>query len=236
MVYAICLTADRPAMTDRAIRSFVSQTYAPRRMLLLDTGIDPYPAEDLRYGIHQGFFPQGIQHVYIPGRRGDTIGALRNCAAELAIDADILVHWDSDDWSSPHRMLCQVRALDGKDAVDNESPRLMTGYNAMVFWDSTRGQAWEYQHGRADYALGTSLAYWRETWKAREFGKTSCGEEIEFTRTRCVSESAIPHGNCLPMLVAEIHGRNTSSRIIEGVAEWRRAEWRDEKIGRLMQL
>lgn len=239
MVFAVCLTADRQAMTDRAVRCFLHQTYTPRRMLILDTGVEPYSPESLK----SKYFAREIQHVVMPGARGHTIGALRNTAAELALDADILIHWDSDDWSSPHRMLSQVRILQRKEdsmmpaeLAASVPPRLMTGYNAMVFWDSTRGQAFDYEHGRLDYGLGTSLAYWRETWKARQFAKTSCGEEIEFSRGRCVSMSAIPEGNCLPMMVAEIHGNNTQGRTVEGVAEWRRAPGRDEKIGRLMQL
>ena len=230
VVYAVCLTADRGAFTDRAVRSFLHQTYTPRRMLVLDTGVQPY-----QYPVHLRPFAHELQIVWLPSHRGHTIGALRNTAADLAADANILMHWDSDDWSSPHRMSVQVAAL--TEEVEGKTPALCVGFNQVVFWNSIRCEAWEYrQPGRRDYAIGTSLAYWREAWSAREFPGTSCGEEIEFARGRCESESAIPEGNYIPLLVAEVHGQNTTSKIIDTADEWKRSPWRDAKIRRLMEL
>lgn len=37
-VVCLCLTADRPAMTDRAVRCFIDQTYVNKHLLILDTG------------------------------------------------------------------------------------------------------------------------------------------------------------------------------------------------------
>src|SRR6185436_15303374 len=136
-VCAMCLVNGRAEMVKRAIKAFKEQTYTGERWLLS--------------------FNDGS---------GATIGTLRNRAVE-SIRADIIVHWDSDDWSHPRRIEEQVALLQssGKECV---------GYREMLFWDSRECQgraadgssvgpptrvaaAWLYTNRDTRYCLGASL-------------------------------------------------------------------------------
>lgn len=130
---------------------------------------------------------------------GARIGTLRNIANALT-RADILVHWDSDDWSYPERIAQQVALLQASGDVD------AVGYNEMLFWregepprygkisdlePARYGEAWRY----IGSILGTSLCYWRAAWSAQAFsGRMDHGEDSEWlTRVRsCGFSSAHP--------------------------------------------
>src|SRR5450631_3368313 len=95
-VAAICLTADRQALTDRAVQCFLSQTYENKWLLIYDTGKKPYTLDRLA--------SSRIILVQDGAEMSRPIGALRNTANSLAINTEILMHWDSDDWSGPYRI------------------------------------------------------------------------------------------------------------------------------------
>jgi hypothetical protein len=114
---------------------------------------------------------------------------------------DIILHWDSDDWSHPNRIAEQVALLEssGKQCV---------GYRDMLFWrlcpgcwtgnswlplcpkccphcKGLGGEAWLYANRQPTYCLGTSLCYWRSVWEAKPFpdlpkGKGSTGEDTQW--------------------------------------------------------
>ncbi len=152
LVVGVMLTADRPEMTARAILSFEMQTYPNKKLAIIDSGkVDYFP-------IWVGKGPMIHRHV----NPGPAIGQLRNIANESAafMGADIIAHFDSDDWSHPTRLEEQVALLQavGTDAV---------GYNDMLYCD--HGEAWWYEHGWHQYALGGSLCYWRKAWERVKF-------------------------------------------------------------------
>src|SRR5262249_34410079 len=142
-VCCVMLTKDRPEMAARAIECFRKQTYpsSRRHMLILDTGsrclfdfnvIEEYDnagitlvgQNDDILSFRGATLLGGFQHDLV------TIGALRNRANLLAVHecgADILIHWDDDDWSHPARIKEQVAILQASnyDAV---------GYREMLFW------------------------------------------------------------------------------------------------------
>lgn len=171
-VACIMLTADRPEYARRAVEAFRRQTYPAKRLLIYDTGRNSETI-DLNWD-------GGDMHVF-SSARGEEIGLLRNYANRSA-DADILVHWDDDDYSHPNRIAEQVALLQssGAEAV---------GYREILFWQEgvplesyeinglnvrTRsvdipGEAWLYTNGLNSYCLGTSLCYWRKTWERRPF-------------------------------------------------------------------
>jgi glycosyltransferase involved in cell wall biosynthesis len=217
LVACVLLTADRPAMTERAVKSFLGQTYQRKALLVFDNSKGLIVDSGIR---------QGIAYAEASQFRGQSIGALRNAANELASVADIIAHWDSDDWSHPYRLAEQVNLLQAAraDAV---------GYNDMLFWkrlgaDVSR-ESWLYRYtpereaGR--YALGTSLLYWRRVWEKNRFEEVNAGEDRGFVqRVRCVSTSGL---GCQPRMIAEIHGTNTVQRpdIITGDNFSRVPEW-----------
>ncbi len=236
-VLAVMLTADRPEMTARAVRSFLSQTYGNKKLFALDTGKVETPIKNEHL----------VYSEYFPGERGKTIGELRNLANKYAnpkcFDADIIFHFDSDDVSGPRRIEEQVALLQasGKDCV---------GYRDMLFWrehKQTLGagveysqsappkslgslvfvtrEAWLYSNADPRYCLGTSLCYWRKTWEARPFPNLSRGEDKAWLRgVESIGVESFmknPPIDLLerlnagedfnPRMIASFHGGNTST-------------------------
>src|SRR5579862_5978565 len=165
-VSCIMLTRDRPELAKKAIECFRGQTYDPckRMLFILDSG-DPSwfdPAADC----------ENENHLGAPQYADQPIGALRNIA-NGCVEAAILLHWDSDDWSHPNRIAEQVELLQSSGAD-------VVGYKEMLFWrtitlkDPAIGEvqdeeAWLYTGPTAMQTLGTSLCYWRKTWEKKPF-------------------------------------------------------------------
>jgi glycosyltransferase involved in cell wall biosynthesis len=242
------LTRDRPELAAKAIECFEAQTYARKRLVIFDTST----GQIARYRGH-------FQHCEI-GEGQQTIGQLRNKANTLAGDAEIIVHWDDDDWSHPNRIAEQVSLLQSSGAD-------VVGYNEMLFWRTTghlieedfltddkrvteTGEAWRYKYGPPKPTLGTSLCYWRKTWERKPFNAKlptnpqSSGEDWEFIQERKVyacSSLKICHPSLAewdgrPRMIARIHGSNfTKYNIEESNGDtWKRVpEW-DQRVRELL--
>lgn len=218
LVAAICLTANRPAMTIQAIEAFLGQDYDPARrwLVVYDTG-DPswfsQAADRWQDDAHGCIMYCRPEHVYMIPRENCTIGELRNQANSL-VRTDVIVHWDSDDWSHPARITEQVKLLQdtGADVV---------GYNEVMFWREMKdgGQAWRYRDNRSKqlpYAIGASLCYWRRVWEKKKFAKAprnaaATGEDsifIDGLNCKGVSSLEGPNG-VFPRMVCRIHASNS---------------------------
>ncbi len=214
-------------MLKRALASFRAQTYEPKTLLLLNSG-KPLP------------FPGYPLHLTT---KGESIGALRNLANGCSM-RDVIVHFDDDDWSHPNRIAEQVALLQasGAEAV---------GYNEMLFWRTPQEEAWLYRNPSPNYAIGTSLCYWSETWKRKPFPDlprmtprgASGSEDREWIRDMKVEvvTSIKPGPVCEPRMIAAIHGGNSmpydlEDLIARGATEWQRVpEW-DEHCRKVMAL
>jgi len=247
------LTRDRPGMAARAVASFRTQTYANKRLFVLDNG----DGDLLRSTLP---FQSGEAWLNWNPARGKSIGVLRNMAAELSYTGlgmpqledelpEIVVHWDSDDVSHPNRIAEQVALLQssGADCV---------GYRDMLFWrtgirkqstvgdyiEIIDGEAWVFTGGTPNYALGTSLCYWRQTWARKPFLDLSQGVEEKWCDGLKVVSVASMIDPCVggaaateisePRMIASIHGGNTSTGydiekyVRDGSKQWQRApEW-----------
>lgn len=222
-VCCVMLTANRPEMARRAVENFRAQTYANRCLFVVDSSSGPL------------FDPGSLTTQATVSRviETESIGSLRNWGA-LGTKADIIIHWDDDDYSHPNRIAEQVALLQssGADCV---------GYREMLFWReglpwmegatvalddrsdlwkmNKPGEAWLYSNPDPRYCLGTSLCYWRRTWERKPFEATSQGEDERFTTgLNCVGISANPidddppmHHNEQSRMVARIHAGNTST-------------------------
>lgn len=230
-VWCLCLTADRQEFTTRAILSFNAQSYKKSWMMLFDSGMEMYkpPA---------GLDMSRVAHCRRRYSSSQTVGALRNEAIALIPPLVVVAHWDSDDYSHPERLAVELDCLEG--GMGNE----VVGFHNLLFFDNRiaqlvkgKGAAWEYDYKRLKQAgpsakvIGTSLMYFREVWQRRPFTtlKTS-GEDTDWTKqlnVTALNGVATEYG---PLMIAEVHGRNTSGvyQVFDKHdprinAEWRRA-------------
>ncbi len=227
-VTCVCLTADRQAYTDRAVKCFLAQTYPEKSLLVLDTGENEWEHED-----------QPSVTWIRSGRRGHTIGGLRNYANTFASShSDIIAHWDSDDYSHPLRLAWQVSRLKGGGRTGPDDPLDAVGYRTLLFWRKSDHTAWLFTHERPTYCVGTSLMYWRNTWELHPFPERNVGEDYMWIRgLNTYGDSGIfttkQHEE--PAMVAEIHESNTTIQTIPGDSWTRKPEW-DDRLKELMQL
>lgn len=240
LVLAVCLTADRHEMTARAVRCFHAQTYGNKKMFVLDTGVK-------EFSLHQ---EHRLYGEYMPNQRKLSIGEFRNTANwysnDKCLNADIIAHWDSDDYSHPNRIAEQVALLQasGKQCI---------GYRDMLFWREADAphhiaeepsswdgcEAWLYHNDDPRMCLGTSLCYWRSVWEAKPFpdqprpGRAS-GEDHEWLRDldrMGVSSIVNPTRENqfgTPRMIASIHSGNSSEQYadIARSHNWKRVpEW-----------
>jgi hypothetical protein len=247
-VAAIMLIADRRDLGERAVACFRAQTYANKSLVIFDTGKEPFRQN----------FKTGLPKIWWwEESHGRTIGELRNAAAEVAVFSDIIVHWDSDDWSHPRRIDEQVALL-------KEGSAGCVGYSDMLFWreegpiQRTRtqlgilelqrsGQAWLWS-GAQNRPIGTSLCYWRRIWEANPFARLpiggSTGEDVDFVRrVDCFGQSSLGRwsgptgsGYLQPRMVARIHAGNTSTGYgqIESSLSWKRFPTFDDFCRKVM--
>ena len=254
VVCAIMLVNGREAMVQRALKCWRAQTYVKKRLLVLDSGAEqihgtPYGETD-------------ATTVWMPGMRAQTIGALRNSANWCAVERyrpEVIVHWDSDDWSHPKRIEEQVatlflppsreRHLNPRALIEEQLASLLTapsgvvGYTEMLFWDSTPGQfagAWRYRQSNPALPLGTSLCYWSAAWLGCAFEHITPpgGEDVRWLSRQHPYPrglSSIP-AEGRPRMIAAIHGDNTSSQILPEAREWSRAPEYDTYCREVMAL
>jgi glycosyltransferase involved in cell wall biosynthesis len=190
-VTCLCLTRNRRTWLPKAIECFLSQTYRRTELLILADG------EDV-----QDLVPddERIRLIHLAEQR--KIGEKRNFGCDRS-RGDVICHWDDDDWSAPGRLARQIELLNG-------SGLSVAGFHSIRFTD---GESWWQYLGSKNYAVGTSLCYRREWWKANPFSLANVGEDNTMVwaaqhAKQIVSEDA---GE---LMYATIHPGNTSPRMI----------------------
>src|SRR6185437_1906828 len=135
---------------------------------------------------------------------------------------EVIVHFDSDDWSAPERIADQVARM-----VDSRRP--VTGYRELLFWheEASKGYRWKvssppsmrHSDGTLETVCGASMCYWREFWKAHPFPDVHMGEDgyMEAAGQRFGGVSSEESRN---LLIARVHGDNTSSSGRLGHNSW----------------
>jgi hypothetical protein len=228
------LANGRPEMARRAAQSFLAQTYEGHKDLLVWNN---------------------------PGNR--SIGWFRN-EANATVKADIILHWDSDDWSHPNRIAEQVALLQSSGAecvgydemlffTESDTARMAKGFygvskrpSELGLEESTapKGEAWLYRAAVPNYAVGTSMCYWRETWQRNPFPDRSEGcDDLDWfnrgVKIESVSSVQIQPDTILEpsaRMIASIHGGNTCAKIDAGMREWRRVPQWDAYCREAMKL
>lgn len=198
-VTAICPTRNRRAWLPKAIKCFQAQTFPSKELLIVADGeqvADLIPAD------HR------IRLIVL--RTPLSLGLKRNFCCEQAL-GDVIVHFDDDDWSHPNRITEQVEALKGAARV--------VGYYSMYF-DGPGDEVWHYGL-HEQYALGTSLAYWKTWWRDHPFPDETVGEDKSFLNLALPVLKAFS-GDA--RMVATSHPANTSQRRPKGKKQWRLAD------------
>ncbi len=240
LVCAVMITNGRPKLSGRAVRCFNRQTYRNKLLYVLDT--TPKPGT-----------PCQAVTEWLPELGGiASIGALRNLANASAIgrySPDIIINWDDDDWSHALRMASQVEQLsstviDRRMSGQGIVPAPAVGYSDLLWWDSTKLEAWMYTNGSNHYCLGTSLCYWPETWRKFPFpdpaivGGHDVGEWPEAAAGQFGFPSIVHEA---PMIIGEYHGANGACSISRPESpnvetNWKRVEQWDAYCRKTMAV
>jgi glycosyltransferase involved in cell wall biosynthesis len=188
-VSCIIPTANRRKLLPLAVACFLDQSWEDKELVVIDDG--DAPESDL-----VSMVPR---HIYARVPRM-SIGAKRNLACQFAT-GDIIVHFDSDDWSAPTRVHDQVERL-------VVSGKQMSGYHTVCYWNLLTGKAYKYL-GTPLYSLGTAMCYTREFWKAHPFADKSHGEDNDMVyKARDAKEIISADGSM--MLVVRVHETNVT--------------------------
>lgn len=191
------ITRGRQQFAQQAFRCFLSQDYPNKRLVIVDDADE----RSFPYGVDHSL----VQYEISPER---SIPRKRNMAAMLAEDAEVIAHFDSDDWSDPQRLSAQMHLL-------KESSLSVTGFHSILFYAELSGQCFRYTNDNS-YAVGTTLVYRRQWWMAHPFNeRLVISEDNAFvTQARNAGELISVDGDRL--VVARIHGDNTSIKNLDG--------------------
>jgi glycosyltransferase involved in cell wall biosynthesis len=196
LVSCILPTKNRARFISQAIRSYQSQTYPNKELIIVDNGDDST----------HSLIPDDPSIHYTHVTNTYNTGDMRNLCAKRA-QGEFIVHFDSDDWSAPERVTDQVTRLGTFGVV--------TGYHSMLFYDERTGHCyfWQLTHGSVVYVLGTSLCYRRAWWQHHPFESMQIGEDIRFYKQalreahRLVSSYAGRE-----YMVARVHSQQTCQK------------------------
>lgn len=191
-------TANRRAFVPRAIRAFLAQDYPECELVILDDGADPIV--DL--------IPDHPRIRYSRNAQKQSLGLKRNECIRRS-RGGLIMHWDDDDWSAPHRITYQVDTLRRENAD-------MCGLRSMLFYQPATSQSWLYTYPERhrQWLAGGSLLYTREFWQRNPFPDVQVGEDTRFVWAQSRARIVV-----LPdfrFYVATIHSSNTSRKVCRG--------------------
>jgi O-antigen biosynthesis protein len=193
-VACIMPTGDRPELVARALRHFQRQRYPHRELIVIDDGDRPVGP----------LLPRDDRIRYLRLDAKLPLGTKRNLACEAA-DAEVIVHWDDDDWMAPGWIDAQVHALRDADAD-------ATGLGQVYFYAPAAHRAWRYvypSHGRP-WVHGATLCYTRAFWQRNPFAPVTIGEDLRFLWSGS-AHRIVPHERS-DLFVSYVHAANTSPK------------------------
>jgi Methyltransferase domain/Glycosyl transferase family 2 len=199
-------TANRRSLVPQAIRHFLRQDYPNRELIILDDG-DASVAD---------LIPQDARIRYLPLERKLSMGVKHNMACEMA-HGEIIVHWDDDDWVSPHRISYQVREL--QEQTMTTSMDTLCGLSRVMFYEPRAQRAWEYQYpGGRPWVLGATFCYYKQFSERHRFPDMNEGADTAFVwNLQNANVRAHPDHT---FYVGTVHAHNTSAKRTETIG-WR---------------
>jgi glycosyltransferase involved in cell wall biosynthesis len=188
-------TKGRKEWAAQAVKCFFAQTYPNKELIILQDEDDPSFDED---------FSNREVHL---GHSSLSIPRKRNEAISLA-HGEIIMHFDSDDWSSPDRMTSQVHLLE-------ESRKAMAAFHSMLFHVEPSGPSFKYI-GMPYYGIGTSLCYSKEWIRLHPFPENVTEGEDNAAVKLASEQGQLISVDAGSMMVARIHNGNTSYKDFKG--------------------
>ncbi len=181
-------TRGRPELAAKAVEYFWAQTWPNKELLIMDDGRE------------RSFTMRPDCDVYLCMNGPMTIGTKRNALCVLA-KGEIIVHWDSDDYSSPERLQSQYEIL-------TASVKAVTGFYTLLFVNEESKEAARYIGDPSD-TVGTSLMYMKDWWEKHPFEDVMIQEDIGFARVAYQHDQlhAVPSDDSI---IARVHQGNTS--------------------------
>jgi glycosyltransferase involved in cell wall biosynthesis len=163
-------TSGRPAFALNAVRLFLAQDYPNRELVVvMDRGADDELASAL---------PADPRIRCLYGRPGESIGAKRNRACEIAMGGYV-AQWDDDDWYGPRRLSVQLEPLlAGRADVTAMTTPIFLELPAWRFWGVT---PWLHRRLFVQDVHGGTLVYRREVWeRLARYPDASLAEDAQF--------------------------------------------------------
>lgn len=196
LISCICVTRGKPLFLERAIRCFVSQTYANKQLVILFEDDDPETAAFLKT------LPPDPAFKIVEAQRS-TLGQLRNMAIQAA-DGDFVCQWDDDDWFHAARLeyLYAVSVASGRPGV------------VMMRWilfDATSGRGYT-SHLRL---WEGSILCRKNILPAEGYENKSIGEDTSLIKGLFDDDLLYPLTQAPHLYVYVYHGGNT----------WNAAHW-----------
>ena len=104
LISCLMVTRNRPKHAQRAIHSFLNQTYSHTELIIIDDGTD----DTLQTWVDDNPDPR-IRFYRLPDQ-GQSLGTLRNLSVAKS-NGTYLAQWDDDDLSAPQRLELQMAAI-----------------------------------------------------------------------------------------------------------------------------
>jgi glycosyltransferase involved in cell wall biosynthesis len=153
LVSCVMPTRGRRELALRAVRYWQQQDYPERELVVVDDGDD---------GLERAL-PADPRIVYLRAPAGESIGAKRNRACEVA-RGELVAQWDDDDWYGPRRLSAQAAPILAEDAD-------VTGLRCDVVLDLPRWRFWTCPPALHERLFvgdvhGGTLVFRRSLWQA----------------------------------------------------------------------
>lgn len=194
LVSCIMPTNNRRTFVLYAINYFLQQDYPNKELLIVDDGTDSI--EDI--------VPVHEQIRYIRLLNKMTLGEKRNYCIRQS-KADLIMHWDDDDWMASYRISYQVQELLKHNAE-------VCGLQQMLFRELATGKCWLYQYPpqAQPWLAGGSLLYTRDFWQKSPFPDMQIASDTRFIFAHELTSFVALSD--YRFYVASIHGKNTSPK------------------------
>lgn len=195
LVTAIMPTRGRREYAAMTVQNFLAQTWSDKELIILDDPDKP------SFETSPEFLGANIRHVVADKKYN--IAEKRNMLCKAAA-GEVIVHFDSDDWSAPARIERQMEML-------QREKKKVCGFRSMYFWQVDKNQAWIYK-GASNYTLGTSLMFHKSWWAHNHWDKRfKVGSDNIFV-TQAWHAKQLVVSTMMDLMVSRNHSDNTNAR------------------------